>query len=127
VYVHCIHVYMCVVEDRRHPSQLFIPFTYWYSCLTILPPHSSFPSPLSRWGPLSNPTTLAYQISERLGASCPTDIRKGSPDRRTHPTDREQILGYSLPLFQLFQTHLKTKLQICYMCVGRRMCMFFAW
>jgi hypothetical protein len=51
----------------------------------------------------------------RIGASSSTEYRQGSPARRTYPIYKKQLLGY---LFQLFRTHMKTKLFICYIYVG---------
>ena len=86
------------------------------------------PSPLSRWkSPLCIPQSCHFK-SARLGATSSTEASQGSPDRRTYPTYRQQLEG-KLPL-QLFRTHMKTKLHICYICVGRprsNLCMFFGW
>ena len=74
---------------------------------TILPPFPS-PSPLSRWeSPLSLPTQV-LQISVRLGTS-PTETRPF----------HMQATALRIAPFQLFLTHTKTKLYICYICAVR--------
>lgn len=69
---------------------------------------------------------LALQVSALLGTLCPTESRQGSWPRRPYPTGRQQWL---LP-FQLFRTHMKIKLHICYICLGRSrsiLCILFGW
>jgi hypothetical protein len=71
---------------------------------------------------------LALQVSFSLGNSFLTKARQGSPARRIYPTYRKQLLR--LPALQLFRTHMKTKLHICYICFGSpkfSMRMFFGW
>ena len=96
------------------------------------PPHNPSPiptshSPMSCWVSPGYPHTPAFQVSVRLGASSPTEARQGSPPRRTYPTYRQQLWN---SLLQLFETHMKTKLHICYIYVSRprsSLCMFFGW
>lgn len=54
---------------------------------TVPPPIPHFPSssPLRGW----IPPTLAYQVSSGLGASSPTETRRGSPVRGTDCTDKQ--------------------------------------
>ena len=116
----------------------FILFYSLYILLTALfpvtgshnppPTNPSFPSPLSGWGSLRYTPTLAQRVSSRLGASPNTETRQGSSAGRTYQMYRQQLLRY--PPLQLFETHMKTKLHICYICGGRHWsspCMLFDW
>ena len=74
---------------------LYIPLTApsWSPPPTIL---SLSPLPFSSdWvrGPPGYPSTLALQVSARLNPSSSTEVRQGSPARRTHPIYRQQLLG----------------------------------
>jgi hypothetical protein len=60
----------------------------------------------------------------RLGTSSPTEARQGNPARRIYV----QATTFGIAPLQLFRTHMKTKLHICYIWVGRprsSLCMFF--
>ena len=80
-------------------------------------PLHNLPPPLLLWvdgGALGIPPPPPRQFKSlpaMLGASSPTEGR-GSPANRTYPKFRQQLLGQ--PSFQLFRTHMKTKLYIYY-------------
>jgi hypothetical protein len=70
--------------------------------------------------------TLVLQVSVRLGVSSPTEARQGSPARTNHT----QATAFGIAPLQLFGTHMKTKLNICYICEGRprsSLCLIFGW
>jgi hypothetical protein len=75
---------------------LYIPLTAF---LLVTPSHNPSPSPFpfssGLVGPLQYPpqSNLALYVSDRLGASSPTEIRQSSPARKTYPRYRQQLLG----------------------------------
>ena len=61
-----IHFTSCLLLASRSPPPIIFPIPL---CT---------PSPLSRYGPLGYPLTLAYQVFARLGTSSPTEDRQDS-------------------------------------------------
>lgn len=113
----------CLKERLKYSFNfiLFIFFTLYVAhCLsswspppTILPP---FPCPLKRQSPLPGyPLTLALQVSERLGTPFPPEAGQGIPARRTYPIGN---MFWDSPHSSCSETLMKTKLCICYICVG---------
>lgn len=105
---------------------LFIPFTApsWPPPLTIfLPSHST--SPLNGWGLLGIPYSHKSNVCQaKLFLS--HGGQTSQPSQENISTYRQQLLGQ--PTFQLFRTHMKTKLHISYLCMGRpRFSLFFGW
>lgn len=112
---------------------LYIQLTALLPLIPFYNPSLPLPHPLLLWAngvhlgipPRYSPLPTCIQVSTILGDSSPTEAR-GSPARRTYPMCR--LLEQS-PL-QLVRTHMKIKLHICYICVGRprsNLCMFFGW
>jgi hypothetical protein len=95
VYFYYIYLYM---YTHTHTYILLIHFIS-QSSLPQSFLHPSSPYPLSQWGSSWVPpiTTLALQVSARLGPSSPTGARQGSPARRTYSTNRKQLLGQPSP------------------------------
>jgi hypothetical protein len=56
-------------------------------------PHPPLPFSSEGCEPPGYPSTLALQVSARLGVSSPTEGRQSIPARRTYPMDRQQLLG----------------------------------
>lgn len=78
---------------------------------------SSVPSLLSKWGPTGYMPLAILQVSARLGDSSPIEAWQCTPARRAYPRYVQQLLGYLL--FPLFRTHMKARLYICCIWVGR--------
>ena len=94
------------VPFHSPPPKLLSPSFFLFSAEQIQNPRIPWYQP-----------TMALQVSLRLCASSSTEARQGSPARRTYSMYRQQLLGQ--PLIQLFGIHMKTQLDICYLCVVR--------
>jgi hypothetical protein len=86
--------------------------------LQVSPSHSPSPSypspPLRRGNPPGYPPTLAHQVSALLDRASPTVARQGRPVRRTGSAASNRFRDS--PQFQLFRTHMKVQLHMCYIC-----------
>jgi hypothetical protein len=73
--------------------------------------------------------TLGHKVSVGLGASFSLTPDKAA-QLEEHIPHTGTAFGITPTLLQLFRTHMKFKLHICYICVGRprfSLCMFFGW
>jgi hypothetical protein len=101
-------------------------FICLFVCLFVLIIHFTPNSFTLSWSFPYNPSPTPFS-SEQVRALL-VITRKGSPSRRIYLTYRQQLSGY--PQFQLFGTHMKDRVHICYIYSGRprsSLCMFFAW
>jgi predicted membrane metal-binding protein len=108
------------------PPPLFYYYYHYYFIYLLYIPLTA----LVLFSPLSIPfnAIVALQVSAGLCTSSPTEASQGNPARRTYAMYRQQLLGQ--PPFHLFETHMKTKLHICYKSTGRpssNPCMLFGW
>jgi hypothetical protein len=89
------------IEFYFFTYSLYIPLT---ATLLVTPPHTHthshthktlplYPLPFSSGQVGCLPPHPPHLISVRLSTSSPTDVRQGSPDSRTYPTYRQQLLG----------------------------------
>jgi hypothetical protein len=61
-------------------------------------------------------TQLTKLLQDEAFHSSPTVVSPGGPVRWTEPTGRQLIQGHS-PFSSLWETHMKSKLHFCYICV----------
>jgi hypothetical protein len=105
------------------------------SCLLLtqpLPPYPPLSSPLRRGRSLPrNQHSLAPQVIVGVGIVSPTEARQGSPVREAGSIGSQQSQSKPPhPHSSCWKTLMKTKLHICYICVGRPRsspCMLFGW
>ena len=112
--VHMVQLQTCKANTHTHKKMFLYSVSLSVSPPTV-PPLSPSPSPVRGCrSPEYSCPALAYHVSVGLGTSPPSETRQDRWKNIVH----KQAAAFGIALLQLFRTHMKTRLHICYRCGG---------